>query len=381
MSDLFKIMRLAVCLFALPLAITAVVSAEALFSNSDGLINESEFLGTNPAAIDADYGHINHRLMIDENGGVSGQIMQRDGGGFQGAADMTVTLNQKGRAVAQTQTKNDGVFHFENVSPGAYTFIATSADHITTFGVYLEDSESPPSETIQFSVAASGANPVGVREILNSDTQAVAYRYLPSSNEINTFRQVSRVKLDNENAFSGRVLPLLWEDQAETFDLTGNQVYLLDNSGVVANSPVGADGSFSLPDVAPGVYDFVSFGPHGAAAFSMEVLPSDNSGIQKNASFGLNQAEQETDFNVVLSEPVSGETEEVTIEIELGQQAPMGGGGYGGGGGGGAGFGDWGGIIGLALGAWVLSEAFNSSNNNSQVIQPPIVVPPAQSPF
>ena len=51
------------------------------------------------------------------------------------------------------------------------------------------------------------------------------------------------------------------------------------------------------------------------------------------------------------------------------------------GGGGGAGFGDWGGILGLALGAWVLSEAFNSSNNNSQVIQPPIVVPPAQSPF
>ena len=380
MSDLFKIARLAVCLFALPLAITAVVSAEALFSYPDGLINASEVLETEASSIKADYGHINHRLMVDENGGVSGQIMQRDGSGFQGAAEMTVTLNQKGQAVSQTQTNIDGVFHFENVAPGAYTFIATSADNITTFGVYVEDSETPPSETIQFAVAASSANPVAVKDILNSDTQAVAYRYLPSADEIAKFRQISRVELDSDNQFAGRVLPLLWEDQAETFDLTGNQVYLLDSTGVVANAPVAADGSFTLSDIRPGVYDFVSFGPHGAAAFSMQILDSNSDSSSKNASFSLNQETDESDFTVVLSEPVTGEVEEVTIEVELGQQDPMcGGGGYGGGYGGGGGYGDWGGIIGLALGAWVLTEAFN--NNNSQVIQPPIVVPPATSPF
>ena len=380
MSDLFKIGRLALYVVALPLAITAVVSAEAFFSYSDGLIDDSELLASNPTAIDAAYGQINHVLHVDADGGVSGQIMNRNGDGFEGSADMDVTLNSRGQIVAAATTGNDGVFHFENVKPGAYSFIATSENHVSTFGVYVLDDETPETATIQLSVAASGANSAGVKEILNSDVQTVAYQYTPAVSELVNTEQISRVSLSSSNTIDGRIQPLRWEDQAQTFDLTGNQVYLLDESGVVANTPVEADGSYSLSDVAPGIYDFVSFGPHGAAAFAVEITDP-AADAEKNVSFTSKGQEDSEELSVVLSEPVSGE-DEITIEV-LGDSPQNGyGGGYGGGGGGAGGFGgDWGGIIGLALGAWVLTEAFNNSNNNAQVIQPPIIIPPATSPF
>ncbi|MDG2014088.1 MAG: carboxypeptidase-like regulatory domain-containing protein [Pirellulaceae bacterium] len=381
MSDLFKIGRLALYVIALPLAITAVVSAEAFFSYSDGIVDDSELLASNPTTIDAAFGHINHVLHIDANGGVSGQIMNRNGDGFQGSADMDVTLNSRGKVVAAATTGNDGVFHFENVTPGAYSFIATSENHVSTFGVYVLDDETPATETIQLSVAASGTNSAGVKEILNSDVQTVAYNYTPSVNEMVQIDQISRVTMSDDNTITGRIQPLLWEDQAQTFDLTGNQVYLLDGNGVVANAPVEADGSYSISGVAPGIYDFVSFGPHGAAAFSVEITEASGE-PGKNVSFTNTAQDDAEDLNVILSEPVTGEDPEITVEflVDSSQQGP--GGGYGGGGGGAGGFGgDWGGIIGLALGAWVLSEAFNSSNNNAQVISPPVVIPPANSPF
>ena len=329
MSDLFKIGRLAIYVVALPLAITAVVSAEAFFSYSDGLIDDSELLASNPTAIDAAYGHINHILYVDANGGVSGQIMNRNGDGFEGSADMDVTLNSRGQVVAAATTGNDGVFHFENVKPGDYSFIATSENHVSTFGVYVLDDEQPATETIQLSVAASGTNSAGVKEILNSDVQAVAYQYTPARNEMVMVDQISRVTLNDGNTITGRIQPLRWEDQAETFDLTGNQVYLLDGNGVVANTPVEADGSYSLSGVAPGNYDFVSFGPHGAAAFAVEITdPAENA--EKNVSFSTKVQEDAEELSVVLSEPVSG-GDGITIEL-VGDSPPNDfGGGYGGG--------------------------------------------------
>ena len=231
----------------------------------------------------------------------------------------------------------------------------------------------------------AGSNTTNVREILNSEIQSVSYSYTPSENEVVVTNQLSQVELNADGAVTGRVFPLRWEDQGQSYDLTGNQVYLLDNSGVIANSPVNADGSYSLPDVAPGVYDFVSFGPHGAAALSIEVL-GDNSVANNNVDASFASASTNSGvlngFDIVLSEPVVGvaTTPAVTVDVEV--PLPQGGGGFGGGyggggyGGGGGGFGDFGGIISAALGAWVLAEAFKNNNNNAQVIQPPVVLPP-----
>ena len=310
MIDLFRIMRLALYVVALPLAVTAVVSAESLLSVQDGIIDDSELAASStsaPVALDADTGQVNHVLHIDSDGGVTGRVMNRSDVGFDGAMDMNVSLNLQGEVVASATTGADGVFRFENVPPGAYSFIATSPENITTFGVYVFDSATPAGNEVQFSVAATSSNTSNVREILNSEIQTVSYNYTPSENEVTVKQEISQVELDGDGAMNGRISPLRWEDQEQTYDLTGNQVYLIDASGVVANAPVNADGSYSLPGVSPGVYDFVSFGPHGAAALSIEVI-GDNSVASNQANTEFASTSSPTalqGFDVVLSEPVS----------------------------------------------------------------------------
>ena len=66
MIDLFRIMRLALYVVALPLAVTAVVSAESLLSVQDGIIDDSELAASStsaPVALDADTGQVNHCLL------------------------------------------------------------------------------------------------------------------------------------------------------------------------------------------------------------------------------------------------------------------------------------------------------------------------------
>ena len=398
MSDLFKTLRLALYVVALPLAVTAVVSAESLLTVQDGIISDTDMevsTSTAPAALDAAHGQVNHVLHIDAAGGVSGQIMNRGEAGFYGASGMDVTLNRQGRVVASSTTGSDGVFRFDNVPAGAYSFIATSESNITTFGVYVFEGAGPADNEVQFSVAATDSNTSRVRDILNDDVKSVSYKYLPEESEVVVSSVASQVVQNPDGSVNGRITPLLWEDAGQTFDLTGNRVFLLDNSGEVASANVDADGRYVLPNVPAGVYDFVSFGPHGAAALSVQVMANDSVATDSSVTQFASNAQVETiatpGFDCVLCEPTTGglvNAETVDVVVDLPQQ--MGGccdngygGGYGGGGGGGGfggGFGDFGGLLGLALGAWVLSEAFDNNNNNAQVVQPPIVLPPVVIP-
>jgi hypothetical protein len=394
MSDLFKILRLALYVVALPLAVTAVVSAESLLSVQDGIIDDSGVevsTASAPLALDVKESHVSHVLYLDAAGGVTGQVMSRGGdAGFYGAPGMNVSLNRNCEAIATATTGNDGVFRFEGVAPGAYTFIATSSGNVTTFGVYVfENAASPAAGEVQFSVAATQSNTSGVRDILNADVQTVAYSYTPTISEISVTNEISQVRTSADGSICGRVVPLLWEGQGQVFDLTGNQVFLLDGNGVVASVNVDADGKYNIPNVAPGIYDFVSFGPHGAAALSIEVLANDTvAGNTTNTSFPASAATDSLQCcDVVLCEPtvcnvVPEETVEVVVDLpqQMGNCCGGGWGGYGGGGGGGGygGWGDWGGIIGLAFAAWILTEAIDDDDNvvNGGVIIPPVVVPP-----
>ena len=391
MSDLFKTLRLALYVIALPLAVTAVVSAESFFSASKGIVDDSDFeviAESAPVALDVAHASMNYILNIDKDGGVSGQIMSQSESGLYGAAGMDISLNRQGRVMSSATTGSDGVFRFEHAAPGPYTFIATSPDSITTFGVYVfENGATTDAGEVQFSVAATNSNTQGVRDILNADVDTVAYTYLPGASEIFVTDGISQVSLSEDSSITGRLAPLFWQDTGQVFDLTGTQVYLLNSSGVVANTTANADGSYLLENVQPGIYDFVSFGPSGAAAFSVEVTANDSvaANSKSNTTFASTRtaAPIKQGLDVILSEPTSGAPVVTTVEVMVRLPQAAGGapGGYGGGGGGGGGFGDWGGIISAALGAWVISELINSDNNNNNVITPPIIIPPPTSPF
>ena len=185
---------------------------------------------------------------------------------------------------------------------------------------------------------------------MNSEIEPVVYTYNPKPEELPIAGNSSRVSLNADGSMSGRIVPLLWLETTTRFNMAGNTVYLFNAEGQVAQSAVDAEGFFRVESLAPGVYDFASNGPNGAAAMSIEVVPSTTVAssrqprmIQVSTAAAAAAPQPGGGLGVVLSEPTSGP---VIIEIVI--QNPGGGtsdfGGYGGGGGGGGGFGGLGGL-------------------------------------
>lgn len=395
MTNILKTFKFVFLVCALPLAVTAVLSAQNFISHKSIVQEYIESIeGTNAAMgqqVDLD-AHVSHALIIDAAGGVSGQVFARGNDGNFGLPGMKATLNFQGQVVAESMTTDTGEFRFDSVSPGAYTFIANSENSITTFGVYVYANEAvaPAANDVQLTVAAAGMNTEAVRNVLNSEVQSVSYGYTPSQEELPFARELSQVRQTADGSISGRVVPLQWLAAQTEFNLQGNQVYLFNESGMVHQASVDADGFYSMQNVNAGIYDFVSFGPHGAAALSVEVTAHDSVASTSKSGFSLASARTvQDDFGVVLGEPVSGGAPP-PVDVEVIVNQPEGGGfpgdgGYGGGGGGGVGgMGDFGSIIGMALAAWVLTEAIDNddfNDNNNGVIVPPVVLPPVVSPF
>ncbi len=392
MNDLFKTFRLALYVCALPLMATAMVSAHSWMNTS--YINDEpptfEVIENAPV----EFGslvtdvppYVSQVLHVDAASGVSGRVLIRGQDQLFGAEGLDISLNRLGQAIANVVSDKDGVFRIENVMPGGYTLIASSSNSVATFGVYIVSSVDsiPAANEVQLNVTVASSNVKGVRGILNAEIEPISYSYVPTADELVIVGNLSRVNLNADGSMSGRVVPLLWLESESRFNLVGNNVYLFNTVGQVAQSSVDAEGFFRLESVAPGVYDFVSNGPHGAAAMSIEVAPS---ATVASGELVINQVStaatvQETGgFGVVLSEPTSGP---IVVEVVIQNQggpSNQGGydSGYGGGGGGGGGLGDIGSWIGAALGIWALSEAFDS--NDQQVIVPPVVLPPIVSPF
>lgn len=393
MIQIFSKFRLVVYLCALPLVATAVVAAQSVDGTDESKVAsliQSNVDYTSGVPVEGESVNISHALMIDADGGVSGRVVTRGQDGLVGSAGMNVSLNFRGEMIASGETTADGQFRFENVAPGSYSFIATSPASIATFGVYVHEANgdvSPASGEIQLRVAAANSNVDGVRNLLNSEIQTVAYQYVPRQTELPVVTETTVVGLTGESTLTGQIVPLLWSESEPRYNLTGNGVFLFNDQGLVSEAAVDADGSYEMPDVAPGVYDFVSFGPHGAAAMSIEVV-EDPSVAATTSEISLVSYRKviQGGLDVVLSEPTSGNTPSVDVQVVVNQPPITGGFAPTGGIGGIGGIGDFGGIVSAALGAWVLTELIDEIDDNNNVIQqpvvvPPVIIPPATSPF
>lgn len=396
MNDFLKTLRLGFYVCALPLVATAIVSAHSWASPSG--LDETNLLETIVAST-SEIGQpvadvvpgVSHVLNIDAGGGVSGRLLIQGEAGLHGASGLNITLNRTGRVSAEAITGADGTFRIENAAAGAYTLIATSENCLATFGVYVVAGEGLvlPANEIQFNVVAACNNPVEVRSALNADVAASQNTYFPKASELPVTQASTVVSLKQDGTFNGRVVPLFWDSADKPFELTGNEVHLFNRDGKVASVSVDAQGFFNFGTVAPGSYDFVSNGPHGAAALAIDVRAAGDV-TARNAAAG-NQYTDGCCFETVLCEPVVVQ-ESVVVEEVVANPAPIadqgcydqnccggfagGGACCGGGGGGGGGFGGLGGfsdLIGAALGIWLISEAIN---NDDGVIRQPTVVPP-----
>ncbi len=411
MKELFKTLRLAFYVCALPLVATAVASAHN-WMNSDessrrALDELSNVLSTSVNAGKPIFEHFSshpHVLYVDEAGGVSGRLILRgeDASDRFGAKDMRVTLNRRGIVIAEATSDEAGVFRFENVAPNAYTFIASSPEHVATFGVYIYANENnvPSAKENQIDVMTASANVAEVRKVLNGNinsSEVVSYYHRPAETELKVASGPNRVLQKEDGSINGRVVPLQWlEDASSKYDVTGNKVHLFGKSGLVATVPVDADGKYKIEDIEPGFYDFVAFGPHGAAAFSIEIVANEPlTSTSTDADF-LNASSKaksilQEEVDAVMTEPPAQDASQEPTADQAEVPPPPPPPGYGGfyppPMGSTSGFGgdtqEWTGLIGMALAAWVLVEAIDNRNRFNEgggVITPPIVVPPVIPP-
>jgi hypothetical protein len=404
MKELLRTVRLAFYVLALPLVATAVASAAYNWTAQDSQNSTQSILEDVVSALPAPVAiqtNMRHQYVVRmaEDGSFRGRVAAFDPSVAQmmGAARLTVSLNRQGDRVAEAETAADGTFTVSGIEPGSYTFIAASETALATFGLYVvsDPANMPAADEVQIDVVAASESIGMVREIINGEVQAHEYTYAvdPLSDPLAFTAGSCRVQLTAQGAVVGRIIPLSWEDNTGAFDLTGNVVYLLRGDAVVAEASVAPSGAFELPGIQPGMYNFVSVGPHGNAALAVEVVSNANAGTNALLSLsslmtGLVQEAAPESLNVVLTEPNADAVVEVEVDVPLpgGGYGGMccagaagagccGGGGYGGGCGGG--YGGFGELAGLALAAFAISELASDDDNDPNVPPPP---PPPQSP-
>lgn len=407
MKELFKTLRLAFYVFSLPLAITAVVSAQQLVTgNQDSLIDEVANVSETEATVEtlppvtpvpvtvAD----RHTFLtyVDSEGGLTGRVSAvGSDGSLYGANGVNVSINRRGEKAASAITNEEGIFRFDSVNPGSYTFIASSPEALTAFGMYIasDPENKPASDEIQISpVAVTNQSLAPVREIMNKDIQPLSLDYLvdPMKETLPVTSGANQVHLTADGSLVGRIVPLDWSGSEDSrFDMSVTSVYIYQNGQVVGETRADADGNYVIENVAPGFYDLVAFGPYGGGAYCTNVTeaPSITSNLVPAlmgavSSTSMISSSRQGGADIVLTEPQGSGPDVIIIEefvpVQTGGGGPFGGGGaFGGGFGGIGGLGD---LVGLGVGLWVLSELIDEIDDDDDIIRQPTVVPPVVIP-
>ncbi len=346
---------------------------------------------------------VNQWIGMDNSKSIHGKLISfGETGVVTPRSGVAVKLAQKGKAVSRAVTDSDGMFHFTDIMPGSYSFVAESEYCFATFGIHVlpVGSGSPSS----FEACVSAFSSVGATELIRDN-------WVPSDSV------VADVAFDKDPLADKRIVSASPKVQLQDGDLigqvsqagqsmsdqdlSGNIAHVFRAGRSIAAAPVGRDGKFRIAALAEGVYDLAVVGEDGCAVIGFEAVGATPvAKLQRpTATKFISRQDVSNSLNIELADPTSVATgpEEVpppavadTGEFLdpgfgpsfMGGGFP-GGGGFGGGGGGigggfgggGAGFGGGGiggllGIAGLAVGIAAISEDDDFNPDQASLIVP-----------
>jgi hypothetical protein len=278
MKDLWKTLRLAAYIFALPLVATAAVSGHQLFQNDDAVTvvatpkvenSEVELVGLSDT-------FRQHTISADENGDVSGRVWLVDAEtkAKAGLADTKVFFVKDGDIASQVYTDPDGTFDASGLSEGAYSFIVSNVEGVAVYGVNIvKDGAAGDMEVVVVAKSASKA-----QELLDR------------KNELTTSESLTSEVVRGSNV--GQLVDGQLEGQLystyENVDFTGSTVEIFNGAGKrVATTDTDAEGNFVVEELETGYYEFVASGPQGFAAFGFEAVGS-NESYTSTQDYGFN---------------------------------------------------------------------------------------------
>ncbi len=327
------------------------------------------------------------RLVIESTGAL-GQRSARP--------NLSVSLLDEDGVAQSATTNSSGIAEFKNVRVDAIHAVVVNDENFhaavpaLTMSPTKAQEKNVISNSIRFSplladrdailssISNSSALNVGVGALLGVDD----FRPAPFTEH--------RVQLAADGTLNGRII-------IADRDLNGSQrianiTILKDRQTIARATANAADGSFALPNLAPGVYGLIASGPAGYSAFEFEVLPAGADLAMPKDPQNLPvsfQAPANSQLAVFLIPPklMVGVRDAITSAYGSGV-APnnmvagpmpgfpvgggMGGGGSGGSGMSGGGFGAGGALAVAGIVAAIATSESGSSNTN----QAPVIVSP-----
>lgn len=397
MSELLKTLRLAVYVLALPIAVTAAVSAHQQFIDGQPLPKTDIVATSFVSKISLSGTFRNHIVSTDENGSVRGRITAVGSDvGVIGLGKTKVMLVRGGTIDHLIETQVDGSFELKNVEHGDYSLIASGKQGFAAFGVRVTDVISEHSTNV-IEIATVNPGSLPLRRVLESvlPMKVLEQVDFDSVAGVDTIGS-NRVRLTN-GKLVGRLTSFV------SAKLEGTKVAILNDDKKVAETDVDANGGFAIENLAEGVYELVAVGQSGLAVLTFEAVAGESVTNLQNGADGYYFASATTETynnwlaeeesvmeiattlpqdNVVVQEQmgyVEGADVAPVVDdygfagTEIGCGTAVGGccggagnfggccGGAGGGGMGGGGFGGagLGGIARFAILGWILTELFD----------------------
>lgn len=267
-------------LFGLSLVLTALPMLAATAQVS---INLSDNFVPAPLAASQADAKTTNTIALNQFGGLFGQVASIDqfSKTATGLSGLDVFFVRDGEIIQQAQTNGEGEFSIKGLPEGAYSFYASGKNGLAAYGVYVTAQPQPGTQNILEAVAASTSNrALGELIQRNAPSQVAksmqnAIQSVTRGTEVQTSKQI---RLINGRLY-GKISTLFSEKQP----IAGLQVQLIQNSETIAQVQTGTDGAFSIPDVEPGVYDYLIGGSNGFAAGSFEAI--ENTSATQQVSF------------------------------------------------------------------------------------------------
>lgn len=248
-------------LVALPFVATAAASAHQWISSATPIeAPESVTMRVSADRL--------HKITLNSTGGIEGRITTLKNADSEGLSDLKVYFVRNGEIVKQSSTDASGTFQIENMTEGAYSFVATGKNGFAAYGVNVVANDGATQVNAMEAAAVSPRFSV-VKEILENNLPSqIASEILDgASNITDELVGANRIKLQNGNLI-GNIVPLF----GDISNVEGTQVHIISNDKQVARVQADANGDFAVADLEPGVYDFVAAGPTGIAAVSFQAI-------------------------------------------------------------------------------------------------------------
>jgi len=239
-----------------------------------------------------------HTVVLDKDGGMTGRLYSITPDGMVPAADMQVRLLTGGGKSAETTTDATGLFSVKGLTPDVGGIFASGAAGVVTYGVQFvqETAEMPADREIDVeSAVVPAANVEQMRKLLKSDIGTRDLRFnskLTPEDEVfpvGTGPAATSVIYESvQIAADGRVygqVNLLDERTGRYREILSLRVHFLQDGNKVGSARVAPNGSFSVPDLKPGIYGLVGVGRDGVFGIGVEVVPFQAAAVNADGTF------------------------------------------------------------------------------------------------